>query len=140
MIADRHIYAKLIAATGVTNLVSTRVYPVTIPQNALYPAIVYNSVYTPANASKTGPTQHDNCVLTIRSWAATYDLASSIDMAVRAALDYTDNGGAGSTVGGVTLDLIQWVSSIDGVEEGNSAPGGGPYFFREATYNLREKL
>jgi hypothetical protein len=139
MIADKYIYAKLTADAGVTALVSTRIYPVFIPQDAEYPAITYSAVYTPADNTKTDDATHDNCALTLRCWAAKYDDATEIDIAVRAAIDYVDLSGAGVSAGGVTVDVCEWVSSTDGLEEGNSAPGGAPYFFREALYNIREK-
>lgn len=139
MLADKYIYAKLTANAGVSALVSTRVYPVVIPQDATYPAIAYSAVYTPADNSKNEDATHDNCAFTLRAWAATYDAAAALDVAIRAALDYDDNSGAGVAAGGVTVDVCEWQSSSDGVEEGNSAPGGGPYFFRESVYSLREK-
>jgi len=139
MIADRYIYAKLIASAGVTALVSTRIYPVIAPQDAIYPLITYSAVYTPADNSKNEDATHDNCAFTLRLWHAQYDGASSLDVAVRAALDYVDGAGAGVTAGGVIINACEWVSSTDGLEEGNSAPGGAPYFFREALYNIREQ-
>jgi hypothetical protein len=142
MLVNKYIYAKLTAAAGVTALVSTRVYPVSVPQGEgtnLYPAIVYSDSYSPADNSKSEDATHDNCVLTVTSWAASYDDAAAIDVAVRAALDYQDGLGAGATAGGVTVDVCEWQNSIPGREEGNSAPGGGPYFFRESTYQIRER-
>ena len=53
MIADRYIYAKLIADAGVAALVGTRIYPVIAPQDAVYPLITYSAVYTPAETAKT---------------------------------------------------------------------------------------
>lgn len=138
MLVNKYIYAKLTADAGVTALVSTRVYPVTVPQaegTNLYPAIVYSDDYAPHSNNKITSTTHDRCTLTITSWASSYDDASAIDVAVRAALDYQD----GTTAGGVTVDLIEWQNSVPGREEGNSAPGGGPYFFRQATYNILER-
>mgnify|MGYP003440650673 FL=1 len=145
MIADRYIYAKLIADAGVAALVSTRIYPVIAPQDAVYPLITYSAVYTPADNSKNEDATHDSCAFTLRCWAGDtptksgYDMASDLDVAVRAALDYVDGSGAGVTAGGVTINACEWVSSTDGLEEGNSAPGGAPYFFREALYNIREQ-
>jgi hypothetical protein len=137
MLVNKYIYAKLTAAAGVTALVSTRVYPVSVPQSEganLFPAIVYSDSYAPHSNNKISSTTHDRCTLTITSWAASYDAASAIDVAVRAALDYADG-----TAGGVTVDLCEWVDSKPGREEGNSAPGGEPYFFRQATYNILER-
>jgi hypothetical protein len=42
-----------------------------------------------------------------------YDGASSLDVAVRAALDYVDGAGAGVTAGGVIINACEWVSSTD---------------------------
>lgn len=140
MNADKYIYAKLVANAGVTAIVGTRVYPIIIPQESTYPAIAYSAIYTPADNSKVQAATHHNCAFTIRSWAATYDAAAALDKAVLAALDYSDAGGAGLSAGGVTVDVIEWQSSTDGMEEGKSDANGAAYFFREAVYNLRERL
>ena len=140
MIADKYIYAALTANAGVSAVVSNRVYPIVIPQDASYPAIAYSAMYTPANDTKTQGATHDNCEFVIRSWASTYDAAAALDKLVRAALDYNDGSGAGATAGGVTVDVCEWVSSKDGIAEQNSNAPGSVYFFREAIYNIRERL
>lgn len=138
MIADKYIYAKLTANAGVSALVSTRVYPIVIPQNTAYPAIAYSAVYTPGDPNKNEDATKDHCEFTLRSWASTYDAAAALDVAVRAALDYVDGNGAGQTAGGVTIEVCQWMSSKDGMEEGNSEANGSNYFFRESSYFIRE--
>jgi len=140
MIADKYIYAKLTANAGVSALIATRVYPIVIPQNAAFPAIAYSAIYTPGDHNKTQAATKDNCEFTIRSWAATYDAAAALDKAVRAALDYVDDGGEGETAGGVTVEVCEWLSSKDGMEEGASDANGSNYFFRESAYFIRERL
>jgi len=45
MNAEKALYARLTAVTGVTDLVSTRIYPVQIPQDATLPAITYRLLF-----------------------------------------------------------------------------------------------
>lgn len=140
MRVDKYIYAKLAADTAVAAFVGTGIWPVIVPQGKPYPAIVFSAVYSPADDSKNSTPGHHNCKLTIRCWHEAYDQAVNMDVAVYNALIAADNDGAGDAAGGVTLSVIEWDSSVDGIEDGNSAPGGKPYFMRESNWSIREKV
>lgn len=140
MRADKYIYAKLTGNSAVAAFAGTGVWPVIVPQGEAYPAIVFSAVYTPADDSKNSTPGHHNCNLTIRCWHEKYDEAVNMDVAVYNALIAADNDGAGDMAGGITIPVIEWINSVDGIEDGNSAPGGKPYFMRESTWFLRERV
>lgn len=115
MNAGNYIYAKLTATAGVTALVSTRIYPVIMPQEAAFPAIVYSVSNRPldANMKDRGP-YHDVATVTFNYWADVkygqdgYTSLDAIDSAVRAALDFVS-----ATAGSVTVETCKYLGSED---------------------------
>lgn len=114
MNVGKYIYAKLTATAGVTALVSTRVYPVILPQNATFPAIVYTVSTAPNDSQKTQAANHDKEVVTFRFWADAqygadaYTSVMAIDSAVRAAIDFVSG-----TAGSVQVDHCHFDRSED---------------------------
>lgn len=49
MSIEAAIYYKLTNASAITNVVSTRIYPIELPQNVVYPAVTYQRVSTVRN-------------------------------------------------------------------------------------------
>jgi Protein of unknown function (DUF3168) len=115
MNTGNYIYAKLTATAGVTALVSTRIYPVLMPDKLDYPAIVYSVSNRPldANMKDRGP-YHDQATVTFNFWADVkygqdgYTSLDAIDAAVRAALDFVT-----ATAGGVTCETCKYIGSED---------------------------
>ena len=95
MKVGRYIYSKLTADSGVSALVATRVYPVLMPQNAAYPAIVYNVAKAPLDRGKDCDGVYMTATVQITAWAEwidgqnAYDKLDAIEAAILAALDYT---------------------------------------------------
>lgn len=118
MNVGKYIYAKLGATAGVTALVSTRIYPVLLPQNCVFPAVVYTSRTTPNDSQKTQSANHDREAVTFRVWADVqqgedgYTSVQAIEAAIRAALDFVS-----ATAGGVQVDHCHFDSSDDVVAE-----------------------
>jgi hypothetical protein len=83
IVAVRNI---LVAASGVSSLVSTRVYPGILPQNVTFPAIVLNVV------SELDPITHDKAsglvdgVVQVDCYADDYADAEALHLVVKAAL------------------------------------------------------
>lgn len=90
---------------GVIALVSTRVYPMRIPQGAALPCLVYTRVSTPRlhshDSSGSAGTAHPR--FQIDAWATTYASAKGITDAVRAYL----NGFRGTIGGGSYTATVQ---------------------------------
>jgi hypothetical protein len=83
------IYAILSAASAVTNLVSTRIYPEMATQKAAYPFLVYTISGTAPSDTKDGVSGLDVVEFSVMSYATTYDAVNTIAAAVRTALDRT---------------------------------------------------
>lgn len=126
MKAGRYISAILNAASGVTSIVSNRIYPVVIAQNATYPAIAYSCRYTPADPNKTQVETAYLCIATIVCWATTYTVCENMDIAVNAALNFVEG-----TTAGVTVTGCEYQGSEDGMDDKNE------FFFRATTYEIR---
>ena len=135
MKAGNYIYAKLAATAGVTALVSTRIYPMLIPQNAAFPAIVYSVTNRPMDANaKDRAAAHDTAVVSFTYWADiqfgqdAYTSLDAIDAAVRTAIDFVS-----ATAGGVTCEACKYMASEDTFSEDRLLLG------RQATYQLITK-
>ena len=99
---DEGLIAYLRSKTGITNLVSTRVYGMMIPQAATLPCITTQRISTPRistmdSSGATGDLTSPR--FQVDSWATTQKSAKAIADAVRAAL----NGHTGTTGTGVTI-------------------------------------
>ncbi len=130
----QYIYAKLTAAAPVTALVGTRIYPVFMPQDAAYPAIVFLADNAPHSNTKTQASDHDRATVTFHFWASAaqgengYAALDNIDEAVRDALDYVEG-----TAGSVTVEVAHYDGSRDGRDEDMTL------FLRSATYTFITK-
>jgi hypothetical protein len=84
---EEAIYSHLIADAGVSALVSTRVYPLTIPQDIALPAIAYQRISGPRISAHDGPTGLARARIQVTCQASTYTAAKGLAMEVRQALD-----------------------------------------------------
>ncbi len=96
---------KLTNTTGITNLVSTRVYLERIPQGATLPCLTYQRISTPRllahDTSGSAGTAHPR--FQFDAWATTYSSAKAITDALRAAL----NGFKGTITSGADSVVVQ---------------------------------
>ncbi len=135
MRAGNYIYAKLTATAGVTALVSTRIYPLLMPEKQVYPAIVYSVSNRPLDANmKDRAAYHDVATVSFTYWADiqfgqdAYTSLDAIDAAVRTAIDFVE-----ATAGGVTTEACKYIGSEDVFSEDRLLLG------RQATYQLTTK-
>jgi hypothetical protein len=118
MKAGQYVYSKLSSTSAVTALVGTRIYPVFIPEDATYPAIVFTVSNTPLDNQKDRKSDHDTATVTFTYWAEAkqgfdaYGALDNVDVAVRNALDFVTG-----TSGGVTVEGCKYISSADGMDE-----------------------
>lgn len=91
------IYKLLSEDSGVKAIVSTRIYPVEIPQGINVPAIVYETDITPIK-SLDGESGIDNGNIEITCWAKDYKTVHLLAAAVRAAF-------VGSKIGVITGNM-----------------------------------
>ena len=87
MTLETEIRTRLAADGTVSGEVSTRLYPVKLPQDPTYPAITYNRVSAPRLHHLGGVAGRATVRLSYNSWAETYAGAQTLAAAVRASLD-----------------------------------------------------
>jgi len=93
-VPETRLYAKLAATTAVTDLVSTRIYPVQRYQSSALPAITFARVGTDRPGCSTGSVNVAWARMQINSIASTYPGAKALAAAVQTALaGWTDADG-----------------------------------------------
>jgi hypothetical protein len=112
MSVESAIRGKLVAASGVTNVVGQRIYPHFVPQGRAYPAITYFRVDTARVDSHDQAGGLFNSRFQIDLWGADPDVLFTLAEAVRAVL----NGFRGTT-GGVAFGAILLADERDGPYE-----------------------
>ena len=105
MSVQNDIYARLSAYAGLTALVSTKIYPLTMPQDIELPYVTYSIISdVPEHAMGADPN-----IRTIRiqvsCWADTYDEAKAIEVQVKAALSRYRSGNFKDVFFDSSLDL-----------------------------------
>ena len=79
------IYRVLSEDAGIAGIVSSRIYPVNLPKDAIVPAIVYTIEEIVPIKSLTGESGIDSGAIEISCWAKDYTTAHLLAAAVRAA-------------------------------------------------------
>jgi len=87
MTIEEGLYDYLSTDVGVSALVSTRIYPGTLPQNWTNPAISYQRISGERVRNLTGPAGRARPRIQIDCWADSYSGAKALATAVRSAMD-----------------------------------------------------
>ena len=120
------LYDILSTTTAVTNLISTRVYPVIAPQSAAMPFAVYTIASDTPSDTKSGVSKLDILRVQIDIYATTYAAAIAVDEAIRTRLDKLQ-----TTAAGLTIDGIKYINKSTFYEaEGESFRIGSEYEVR----------
>lgn len=104
----KSIYSLLSGAAGVTNIVSTRIFPSRIPQIKDFPAISYHQIANVPSETKDDVSRFDREDFDINLWSKDYSQINSLAKEVRAALDRKSINAQG-----ITVDQIVFVREID---------------------------
>ena len=112
MIVGKAIYYLLTNATGVTDIVSTRVYPEVAQQDAALPYIVYNVTNNEPTDTKPEPSKLDTAQVEVNVYSNSYTEAIDLAVAVRAALDRVKG-----TYNGVNVQSIQYLNEVIDFDE-----------------------
>ncbi len=108
MSVGKSIFYLLSNASGVSSIVSTRIYPSRIPQIKDFPAISYHKVaHVPTN-QKDAVSGFDREDFDIICWGKNYLQLNTLSAAVRTALDRIAISSQGATI-----DTIVFVSETD---------------------------
>lgn len=97
MMITEAFYAKLAATTGLTSLVSTRIYPIRLPQNPVFPCVTFQVISEPRIHSLDGASA-PNAIIQVDCWARQHKEAHQVAEAVMAAFD-----SFAGTMGSVTV-------------------------------------
>lgn len=95
---------RLVTTAAVTNLVSTRIYPVIAPATAALPFITWRRVAVTRQQSLRGPVGTPTVNLSLDIFAETYESARDIADQCRAALDGWGGTFENTVVANVSLD------------------------------------
>ena len=87
--------------------ITTRVYPVTIPQSPQYPLILYTKITGMRDHHLRGPSGHAHPRFQIEAWAKTYTEAKTLADAIREALDGYSGTAAGTKIGSCLIESEQ---------------------------------
>lgn len=96
---EEAIIQRLLATSGVTSIVGTRVFPGAKPGGASLPAIVFNKISGGPIYADEGEVGLDESRIQIDCWGATYTAAKNLSRAVRGSL----SGYVGTSQGTETL-------------------------------------
>lgn len=111
MSLGKSIYALLTAASPVTAIVSTRIYPSRIPQIKIFPAIAYMQLARVPTNQKDSVSGFDKVDFDIDCFAKTYEQVNDLAAKVRTALDRQS-----ITSQGVNITTIVFVAENDGYD------------------------
>jgi len=92
MNAQKATYNILSNASGVTDIVSTNIFPVLVPKGTAFPAICYTQIQTEMKNTKDSNSRLDFARVQIDCLATTYAQALEISGAVRNAMNITSAG------------------------------------------------
>lgn len=81
------VYTTLHGYSGVSALVSTRIYPGIMPQNPTYPAITVNQISMREHPSIDGRSDLRNPMIQIDAWDKTFSSAKTIMAQIQLAID-----------------------------------------------------
>lgn len=106
------LYKYLCADAGVSAIVSSRVYPLVMPQKTTLPATTYQTTALKPDRNLAGNTGRMTATIRINAWAETYTEAKNLAEALRTALN--DYSGA---MGSDTIQRSGVESETDGWDE-----------------------
>jgi len=100
IVIEKGLYAYLTNESDITDIVSTRIFPMIVPQGQSYPAITYDRTSGEHEMTVDGESGLVEANFILKCWATTYAGAKSLADALRLVLD----GFGPSTMGAVTVN------------------------------------
>lgn len=112
MALEEAIYGRLAAVSGVTDIVSTRIYPSLLPQGATLPAVTYRRVSGVPERAMGSDAGVARVRMEVDAWASSYSGVKALRDAVVAALKRFTG-----TVSGETIDATYQLNELDRYED-----------------------
>ena len=98
---------SILIADDTVKALTTRVYPVALPQSPTYPLILYTKITGMRDHHLQGPSGHAHPRFQIEAWAKTYTEAKTLADAIREALDGYSGTAAGTKIGSCLIESEQ---------------------------------
>jgi len=98
---------SILIADDTVKALTTRVYPVALPQSPQYPLILYTKITGMRDHHLQGPSGHAHPRFQIEAWAKTYTEAKTLADAIREALDGYSGTAAGTKIGSCLIESEQ---------------------------------
>jgi hypothetical protein len=92
MTVDTIIFGILSGNSAVTGIVGSRIYPSQAPQTTSFPFVVFETISTMPNNTKSGASEMDKYRIQVTTLSKDNNQANDIANKVRAALDYYKSG------------------------------------------------
>lgn len=112
------IYGILSADSALTNLISTRMYPIRVAQNALFPCLQYNIIDIIPVKSKSKSGDSDFSRVQINVYGTTYAQSTVIADRVRTLLEAYSG-----TVSSIKVSYIELLNISEGVDDNSENNG-----------------
>lgn len=123
---EEALVAELLADVSVSGLIGTRVYPLLIPQDAILPAIAYQTIGAPDDYRHDGASEYRDVRMQLTCQADNYAAAKGLARAVRNCLSgYVGTLGSLNPVRGIFLN-----NQIDGYGSVVAPPENTPVTVR----------
>lgn len=103
MIEDK-LREQVLADAGIGGSLSDRYYPMVLPQNPTYPALVSQVVSDVQEGTLAGKSDVVRARIQLTVWADTYVAARSIIKAIRLLMDGTTGTWSGTRIGSVRVE------------------------------------
>lgn len=109
---EQSLYARLAAYSGLAALVSTRIYPVLLPQEPTLEAVTYQRINTPTDMTMSGDNAR-NPRFQVTAWAETYAEAKAVAAQIVACLEgfAGELGGSGGVQ--TTISMLNQIDLVD---------------------------
>ena len=95
---------SILITDDTVKLITTRCYPIAIPQSPTYPLILYTRITGMRDHVLQGPSGAAHPRFQVESWAETYTAAKSLASAIRVALDGYSGTVLGVVIGSILID------------------------------------
>lgn len=86
MTVEATLYATLSTDSALRALVDTRIYPVTLPEDCVFPAVTYRRVQTDRHMTLCGPSGGAQALMQVDALAPTFAQSRAVADAVRSAM------------------------------------------------------
>ena len=95
---------SILIADDTVKALTTRVYPVALPQSPQYPLILYTKITGMRDHHLQGPSGHAHPRFQVEAWSKTYTEAKTLADAIREALDGYSGTAVGTKIGSCLIE------------------------------------